>query len=86
MAITPRIRAVFAIHRSIALSRSIRAATDLIVPSAAALLAGAVNSAQSKVSTVLATSPAFIARKAAFMTESRPFFVTIASRSSRPCL
>ena len=39
---------------------------------------------QSKVRTVRATSPAFIARKASLMSDRRPVFVTIASRSSRP--
>src|SRR3954447_21046563 len=41
---------------------------------------------QSKVSTVRATSPAFIARNASLMSPSLPVFVTMPSRSSRPCL
>src|SRR6266851_3881129 len=40
--------------------------------------------AQSKVSTVLATSPAFIARKASLMSPRWPRLVTMLSRSSRP--
>jgi len=39
---------------------------------------------QSNVSTVRATSPAFIARKASLMSSSRPRRVTISSSSSRP--
>jgi hypothetical protein len=39
---------------------------------------------QSKVSTVRATSPAFIARNASLMSPSRPRLVTMASRSRRP--
>jgi hypothetical protein len=42
------------------------------------------DSAQSKVSTVRATSPAFIARNASLMSPSRPRRVTISSSKSRP--
>ena len=50
-----------------------------------AMVSTAAPSFQSNISTVRATSPAFIARNASLTSVSRPRWLTISSSISRPC-